>query len=126
SDVCSSDLKLQCADATGKALGALVAASIKCHIKMADAFFGGKDFDENACEENDPAKGKSALQKYNAAMTTLTGKGVCTQGCLSRSEERRVGPNILAQVDAGNALIYPCPVATTAATPATTSTMATT
>src|SRR5438093_2533463 len=102
----SAKPKLQCADATGKELGKLVAASIKCHIKMADAFFGGKDFDENVCEENDPAKGKAALQKYNAAMTKLTGKGICTQSCLSAGNRTALGPNILSQVEAANALIY--------------------
>ncbi|TMA77519.1 MAG: hypothetical protein E6J77_22480 [Deltaproteobacteria bacterium] len=59
--------RVKCADTTGSELGKLVATVIKCHIKLADSDFGGKDFDENLCEENDPVKGKSALQKYNAA-----------------------------------------------------------
>ena len=63
--------KLKCADTVGSELGKLAAAAIKCHIKLADSDFGAKDFDENVCEENDPAKGKAALQKYNAAMTKL-------------------------------------------------------
>ena len=79
-----------------------MAAAIKCHIKLADNDFNAKDFDENVCEENDPAKGKAALQKYNAAMTKLTGKGICTQGCLSEPNRLALGPNILAQVEAGN------------------------
>ena len=114
--------KLQCADATGKELGKLVAGVIKCHIKMNDAFFAGKDFDENACEENDPAKGKAALQKYNAAMAKLTTKGICTQGCLSGANRTALGNNILAQVEAANSLIYPCPGSTTTTTVATTTT----
>src|SRR5205823_5102077 len=61
--------QLKCADSVGKELGKLTAAVIKCHIKMADQFFAGKDFDENVCEENDPVKHKSAVEKYNAAMT---------------------------------------------------------
>src|SRR5438876_2083351 len=77
--------KLKCADTVGSELGKLAAAAIKCHIKLADSDFGGKDFDENVCEENDPAKGKAALQKYNAAMTKLTTKAICTQSCLSSS-----------------------------------------
>src|SRR5439155_25944159 len=58
--------KLKCADAVGKELGKLVAAAIKCHIKLADSDFAAKDCDENVCEENDPVKGKAALEKYNA------------------------------------------------------------
>src|SRR5213593_1064761 len=118
----SAKPKLQCADAVGKELGKLVAASIKCHIKMADAFFGGKDFDENVCEENDPAKGKAALQKYNAAMTKLTGKGICTQACLSASNRTALGANVLAQVEAGNQLVYPCPSGGSTTTTTTSST----
>ncbi|TMA31517.1 MAG: hypothetical protein E6J79_19990, partial [Deltaproteobacteria bacterium] len=121
----SAKPKLQCADATGKELGKLVAASIKCHIKMADAFFGGKDFDENVCEENDPAKGKAALQKYAAAMTKLTGKGICTQACLSAGNRTTLGSNILAQVEAANQLIYPCPGTTTTTTTTVTTTTST-
>src|SRR5436305_760635 len=68
--------KLKCADTVGSELGKLAAAAIKCHIKLADSDFGAKDFDENVCEENDPAKGKAALQKYNAAMTKLTTKAI--------------------------------------------------
>src|SRR5207249_7031620 len=78
--------------------------------------FGAKDFDENVCEENDPAKGKAALQKYNAAMTKLTTKAICTQSCLSASNRTALGANVLAQVEAGNQLVYPCPSGTTTTT----------
>src|SRR5437867_13373124 len=37
---------LKCADSVGKELGTLAGAAIKCHIKMADQFFNGKDFNE--------------------------------------------------------------------------------
>jgi len=46
--------RLRCANTVGKELGKLVAAATKCHIKMADSFFGGREFDENRCGENDP------------------------------------------------------------------------
>ena len=108
--------KLKCADTVGSELGKLAAAAIKCHIKLADSDFGGKDFDENVCEENDPAKGKAALQKYNAAMTKLTTKAICTQSCLSASNRTALGANVLAQVEAGNQLVYPCPSGTTTTT----------
>jgi len=120
----NSGNELKCADTVGKELGKLVAGAIKCHIKMADQFFAGKDFDENVCEENDPAKGKSALQKYNAAMTKLTAKGICSQPCLSQANRLALGPNILSQVEAANVLVYPCPTTTTTTT--TTSTTTTT
>src|SRR5207249_4800844 len=108
--------KLKCADTVGSELGKLAAAAIKCHIKLADSDFGAKDFDENVCEENDPAKGKAALQKYNAAMTKLTTKAICTQSCLSASNRTALGANVLAQVEAGNQLVYPCPSGTTTTT----------
>src|SRR5438552_7244808 len=102
--------RLKCANTVGSELGKLIAAATKCHVKLADSDFGVKDFDENVCEENDPVKGKSALQKYNAAMTKLTGKAICTQSCLSAGNRTALGTNILAQVEAANALFYPCPV----------------
>src|SRR5437870_4023126 len=118
--------KLKCADTVGSELGKLAAAAIKCHIKLADSDFGAKDFDENVCEENDPAKGKAALQKYNAAMTKLTTKAICTQSCLSAANRTALGTNVLAQVEAGNQLVYPCPsggsTTTTTTTSSTTST----
>src|SRR5437667_2031167 len=102
--------RLKCANTVGSELGKLIAAATKCHVKLADSDFGVKDFDENVCEENDPVKGKAALQKYNAAMTKLTGKAICTQSCLSAGNRTALGTNILAQVEAANALFYPCPV----------------
>src|SRR5436305_1032331 len=107
---------LKCGDGLSKAFGAAIRSVIKCHIKLADSDFGAKDFDENVCEENDPAKGKAALQKYNAAMTKLTTKAICTQSCLSASNRTALGANVLAQVEAGNQLVYPCPSGTTTTT----------
>ena len=123
-DTAAADAKdrLKCADTVGSELGKLAAAAIKCHIKLADSDFGGKDFDENVCEENDPAKGKAALQKYNAAMTKLTTKAICTQSCLSASNRTALGANVLAQVEAGNQLVYPCPSGGSTTTTTTSST----
>src|SRR5204863_6115112 len=115
--------RLKCANAVGSELGKLVAAVIKCHIKLADSDFGAKDFDENVCEENDPVKGKSALQKYNAAMTKLTGKGTCSANtCLTSGNRTTLGANILAQAEAANQIVYPCPGTTTTTTTSTTTT----
>jgi len=117
--------RLKCADTVGSELGKLAAAAIKCHIKLADSDFKAKDFDENVCEELDPVKGKSALQKYNAAMTKLTSKGICTQSCLTEPNRLALGQNILAQVEAGNQITYPC-AGTTSTTTTTTTTSSTT
>ena len=114
--------RVKCADTTGSELGKLVAAVIKCHIKLADSDFGGKDFDENVCEENDPVKGKSALQKFNAAMVKLTGSGKCAQSCLSEPNRIALGTSILAQAEAANQIVYPCPATTTTTTTSTTTT----
>jgi len=110
------DDRLKCANTVGSELGKLVAASIKCHIKMPDSFFAGKEFDENVCEENDPAKGKAALQTYSAAMDKLDGKDICTQPCLSRANRDALGTSVLAQVEAANQRIYPCAATTTRTT----------
>src|SRR5439155_11414562 len=83
--------KLKCADTVGKELGKLLAATIKCHQRTARAFLAGKDFDEEACEEDDPVKGRAALQKYAAAMDKLDQKGICTQPCLSRTSRDSLG-----------------------------------
>src|SRR5439155_13745282 len=114
--------RVKCADTTGSELGKLVAAVIKCHIKLADSDFGGKDFDENLCEENDPVKGKSALQKFNAAMVKLTASGKCAQSCLSEPNRIALGTSILAQAEAANQIVYPCPATTTTTTTSTTTT----
>jgi len=93
----------------GSELGKLAAAVIKCHQKQADAVFAGKTFDENACEELDPVKHKSAVEKYGAAMSKLDTKGICTQTCLSRPNRDALGANVLAQIEAANQVAYPCP-----------------
>src|SRR5207253_3699673 len=88
SDVCSSDLpsgddagfvpadgnQLKCADAVGKELGKLAAAAIKCHVKMADAFFNGKDFDENICEDRKSTRLNSSHVAISYAVFCLKKK----------------------------------------------------
>ena len=101
--------RLTCADTVGSELGKLAAAVIKCHQKQADAVFAGKTFDENACEELDPVKHKSAVEKYGATMSRLDTKGICTQTCLSRPNRDALGANVLAQIEAANQVAYPCP-----------------
>ncbi len=49
-------------------------------------------------------------------MTKLTTKAICTQSCLSASNRTALGANVLAQVEAGNQLVYPCPSGTTTTT----------
>ena len=102
-------LKLKCADTVGRELGKLAAAVTHCHQKQADAMFAGKGFVEEVCEESDPAKHKSALEKYRAAMTKLDGKGLCQQACLSPANRDTLGTSILSQIENANQVAYPCP-----------------
>ena len=90
-------------------LGKLAAAVTHCHQKQADAMFAGKGFVEEVCEESDPAKHKSALEKYRAAMTKLDGKGLCQQACLSPANRDTLGTSILSQIETANQVAYPCP-----------------
>ena len=117
--------KLKCADTVGKELGKLLAATIKCHQRTARAFLAGKDFDEEACEEDDPVKGRAALQKYAAAMDKLDQKGICTQPCLSRTNRDSLGKSALSQSDSMNQVMYPCPTTTTTTSTTTTTTTTT-
>src|SRR5206468_7785410 len=52
----------------------------------------------------------------DAAMDRLDAKGICTQPCLSRGNRDALGTHVLAQVEADNALVYPCPTSTTTTT----------
>ena len=98
---------LKCECTVGKNQGSLVAAALKCHIKLAHAFFKGQAFDEESCEETNPSQ-KGALDKYNAAATKLSGKGICPP-CLSLANQLALGTGDLGQVDAANSVAYPCP-----------------
>ena len=102
-------LKLKCADTVGRELGKLAAAAILCHQKQADATFARRLFQEEVCEESDPAKHKSALEKYRAAMDKLDAKNICLQSCLSRPNRDALGTNVLGRIESGNQVAYPCP-----------------
>src|SRR5262249_13811431 len=119
----SSELK--CADTVGSQLGRFARAAIRCHRKMADAFFAGKDFNESACEELDPARHKSALEKYAAAMGRLDATGMCTQPCLDRTHRDALALSFLTQLEAMTNTFYPCATTSTTTT-STTSTSSTT
>ena len=71
--------------------------------------FAGKGFVEEVCEESDPVKHKSALEKYRTAMTKLDGKGLCQQACLSPANRDTLGTSILSQIENANQVAYPCP-----------------
>ena len=98
---------LKCECTVGKNLGKLVHAALICHVKLAHAFANGKAFDEEACEESN-AKGNAALQKYNHARDVILGKGVCPP-CLDQAHQDTLSAGALGQVDAANAIAYPCP-----------------
>jgi len=98
---------LKCECTVGKNQGSLVAAVLKCHIKLAHAFFKGQAFDEESCEETNPSQ-KGAFDKYQAASTKLSGKGICPP-CLSLANQLALGAGDIAQVDAANFVAYPCP-----------------
>ena len=76
---------------------------------QADATFAGRLFQEEVCEESDPAKHKSALEKYGAAMDKLDAKNICSQSCLSRPNRDALGTNVLGRIESGNQVAYPCP-----------------
>ena len=61
------------------------------------------------CEESDPVKHRSALEKYRAAMDKLDAKGICTQACLLRPNRDALGMNVLGQIESANQIAYPCP-----------------
>jgi hypothetical protein len=102
---------LKCADTVVKIQSKLVAAVIKCHIKLNDSDFKGKDFDEESCEETNPSQ-KGALDKYNQQRDKLKGLGICPS-CLCESPSACSGidaraTSILGQADGANGLAYPC------------------
>jgi len=98
-------LMLKCECAVDKNLGKLAGGALKCHIKMANAFFFGKQLDETRCEEFGP---RSPLGKYNVIETELLLKAICPP-CLDQAHQDALGAGVLAQVEATNVLGYPCP-----------------
>src|SRR5439155_14955114 len=102
-DTTSKDSE-KCADGVAKNLSKLLGAVGKCHVKQADTAFGIKTFDEEACEEHDPIKGKAAHDKYTAADAKL----VCPQSCLGGTQRAALGTNYIALLESMNDKFYPC------------------
>jgi len=103
---------LQCEVTVAKAVGKLVKAAIKCHDTMNKMFFlKGLDFDEEACEEINPlAPTKGALAKFNAVRDKLAALGICPP-CQSSASQDAQATGALSQLDAANAIAYPCGLA---------------
>jgi hypothetical protein len=60
----------KCESSVGKNVGKLITGLLTCHVKTADAGLKGKPFDEETCET-------TAISKFNAANTKLTGCPAC-------------------------------------------------
>ena len=60
----------KCESSVGKNVGKLVKGLLTCHVKTADAGLKGKPFDDETCET-------TAISKFNAANTKLTGCPAC-------------------------------------------------
>jgi hypothetical protein len=98
---------LKCALTVGKMVSKLVAATIKCHDKMNQAFFKGLDFDEESCEETNASQ-KGALDKYNQQRDKLAALGICPS-CLNSAGLDALAATAISQSDSGNAVGSPCP-----------------
>jgi hypothetical protein len=98
---------LKCALTVGKMVSKLVASTIKCHDKMNKAFFKGLDFDEESCEETNSVSHAGALDRFNQQRDKLAALSICPP-CLDSSALDTLAANALAQVDAANAIGYPC------------------
>lgn len=96
---------LKCEEAVAKALAKLALSVIKCHDKMNVSFFKAKDFDEEKCESSDPLL--SALAKYNRTRDKLIAAGICPS-CLDGADQDAQTASVISQIDAGNAVAYPC------------------
>jgi hypothetical protein len=101
----------KCSVAVAKASSKLLVAAYKCHWKAAQAAFRNKAFDEDACEDGAPPL-RSALAKYNAQVQRYVALGICPS-CLS-SAAAGLGTDAVADLDAQNAEIFPCPTPPTA------------
>jgi hypothetical protein len=64
----------KCEDGVAKALSKYVKTGIKCHLKSADSGVKGVPLDDELCE-SDPSTGKGAEERFDAAITKLSGKG---------------------------------------------------
>lgn len=99
----------KCAVITMKSWAKLVASVYKCHAKKAASDFAGKPFDTDLCEETAP---KGALARYQAPLQKYIDVGYCPT-CLADTMSPTYAPGLgtsaLADLDAQNGEIYPCP-----------------
>lgn len=98
---------LACADAEGKATGALICCALKCHSAMNAKFFAGKPFNEEACEESSNPVGKGCVDKFNKTRDKVIGKGICAP-CNQQAGWDFEVANALGTVDGANGLAFPC------------------
>ncbi len=99
--------KLRCALSVAKNAIKLSYAASKCHGKMASSFFGEKDFDEEACEDNDPVRHHSALDKYNRVRDKLIASNICPS-CLDQAGQDSIGAQAIAYAESSASQNYPC------------------
>jgi len=71
-------------------------------------FFGGRDFDEEACEDFDPLTGRGARDRYSARADKLIARGGCPP-CLDITHQEGLALDTVTNVDADNGRLYPCP-----------------
>ncbi len=99
----SSSIADKCEGKVATQFSKLIGAVIKCHIKLADAIFKAKPFDEEACEETDVLK--SAKAKFDKAISKLA--VTCAPALITSANNLRdallSGPSSL---DAQNGTIY--------------------
>ena len=100
----------RCEATVAKALAKLVVSGAKCHINMNKAFFKGKDFDEEACEETSGPTLRGALDKFNKVRDKLLAQNICPP-CLDKTGMDNVAATALAQLDAANDKVFPCGLA---------------
>jgi hypothetical protein len=93
----------KCSAAIAKSYTKLLMDVYKCHYRMGDYALRGKAFDVAACD----AGPKGALARYQSYVTKLVNSGICAP-CLA-STASTLGSDAVADLDAQNEEIYPCP-----------------
>jgi hypothetical protein len=87
-----------------KAYMKLLKSVYACHNRLGYYAFAGKPFDENACEGPAP---KGALARYDAYVAKAIAVGICPACIVSGASA--LGSDLVADLDAQNEEIYPCP-----------------
>ena len=98
---------LKCETSVGKNRVKLGGGVLKCHSKMASAFFKAKDFDEEGCETTNTG-GSGAFDKYTKTATKLAGGACLTVPCQSLANQTAEGTSDTNTLDGLNGLVYPC------------------